>query len=427
LKAKRKKTSLAWHFLQACDGFFREEAKSPHFLKKMFFVFLHTIFLLGLTVLLQYISFIRLDEVDFLKSAAVVKHDIFHSDEKPFGKDVVFLNVSKDVAIADDDEYGPPDSTMKGAQRVITDRVKLAKLFSILNQHPDEYKYVLCDVLFEKPGPGDELLKPQIEKLHRIVASAVWENGKAAKPIYNIPSGIVNYTAVNKSVFTKIPLYYNDSLKSLPVVMFERTTHHVYTKTGLLTHIDGRPTFNTVIPEFYLRQYDMVTAFAQKNINTYYLGELLADPDCFSVLKNKFIVIGDFDNDLHITYLGRIPGSLILWDAYLTLYSHQAAISTRWLLMLFVFYFLLSYWVIIHPDKKLQEIHKKIRIPFLSKFLISYISFIGILILINIFSYFYFGTFVSLFYIATYLTFIQVVFEKLPVWRKSLYDYMMEF
>jgi hypothetical protein len=75
----------------------------------------------------------------------------------------------------------------------------------------------------------------------------------------------------------------------------------------------------------------------------------------------------------------------------------------------------------------LQEIHKKIRIPFLSKFLISYISFIGILILINIFSYFYFGTFVSLFYIATYLTFIQVVFEKLPVWRKSLYDYMMEF
>ena len=66
-------------------------------------------------------------------------------DEKPWAKNVVFIDITKDPALADDDEYGPPDSTMKGAQRVITDRVKLAKLFSILNAHPNEYKYVICD------------------------------------------------------------------------------------------------------------------------------------------------------------------------------------------------------------------------------------------------------------------------------------------
>jgi len=169
----------------------------------------------------------------------------------------------------------------------------------------------------------------------------------------------------------------------------------------------------------------MITPIARKNINTFYMGELLADPDCFSVLKNKFIIIGDSENDIHITYLGKMPGTLILWNSYLTLYKHQATISVKWLFMLFFFYFLISYWIIIHPERKLNEIHQKIRVPFLSKFLISYISFIGILVLINIFSYFYFGTFVSLFYIATYLTFIQLVIEKYPEWKKNLYEYIV--
>src|SRR5580692_6179941 len=96
---------------KAFIAFLKNDAKIPGHKWKLFFVFLHSIFLLILTVLLQYISFIRYDEVDFLKSASILKHDIFKVDEKPYAKNVVFLDVSKDPAIADDDEYGPPDST----------------------------------------------------------------------------------------------------------------------------------------------------------------------------------------------------------------------------------------------------------------------------------------------------------------------------
>jgi len=420
-------TIFGMHRLKAFRASLRKETKKPGYKKRVFLVFFHAIFLLILTIVLQYVSYIRLDEVDFLKSAAIIKHDIFHSDEKPWSKNVVFIDVSKDPSLADDDEFGPPDSTMKGAQRVITDRVKLAKLFSILNAHPNGYKYVICDVLFEKPGPGDSLLKPQIEKLKRIICSSIWENNKHIKPIYNVPSAVVNYTAINKTVFTKMPIYYKDSLKSLPVCLLEKTTAHRYTRKHDLNYLDGKLTFNTLIPEFYYRPLDMVTALAGKKINTYYLGELLADPDCFNVLKNKFIIIGDFTNDIHITYLGKLPGSLILWNVYLTLSNHHVTISFKWVMMLFIFYLLISYWIIIHPEKKLQALHKKIRVPFLTSFLISYVSFIGILVLINIFSYFYFGTFVSLFYISTYLTFVQVLIEKLPEWKKSLYEYIINF
>ena len=412
-------------FLKRFAAFFKRDAKLPGYKKKLTIVFFHTIFLLILTIFLQYISFIRYDEVDFLKAAAIIKHDILKMDEKPWSKNIVFIDVSKDPSLADDDEYGPPDSTMRGAQRVITDRVKLAKFFSILNAHPGQYRYVLCDILFDKPGPGDSVLKPQLEKLRNVVLSEIWENNKLVKPIFRAPTGVVNYTAINKIVFTKMPIFYKDSIKSLPAHLFEKTTSSRFTEKGILTFLNGKPTFNTVLPEFYYRPVDMITPMAGKNANTFYLGELLADPNCFAVLKDKFILIGDFTNDIHTTYLGKMPGTLILWNSYLSLYKHRVTISFKWLLMLFVFYIPISYWIILHPEKKLHEIHKKIRVPFLSKFLINYISFIGILIVINILSYFYFGTFISLLYIATYLTVCQVVVEKLPQWRKNLYEYIM--
>ena len=406
-------------------AFLKNDFQLAGFKKRLFFVFFHTIFLLVLTILLQYTSFIREDEIDFLKSAAILKHDIFKIDRKPWSKNVVFIDVSKDPALADDDEYGPADSTLKGAQRVITDRVKLAKLFSILNKHPNEYRYVICDILFEKPGPGDDILKPQIEKLKNTILSAIWDKDKLVRPVFKVTSAVVNYTALNKSVFTKIPIFYKDSLKSLPAQLYEKTTPNTFTKRKYLTLLNGAPTFNTVIPEFYYRPLDMVPPTGGVKANTFYLGELLADPDCFSVLKNKFIVIGDFVNDVHVTYLGKMPGTLILWNSFLTLYEHQVTISFRWLLMLFAFYFFINYWIIIHPDKKLKDVHQKIRVPFLSKFLINYISYIGVLILINTFSYFYFGTFVSLFYIATYLTFFQVVLENISGWKKNMYEYIL--
>lgn len=403
----------------------KNDAKYPRYRAQLTLIFFHSIFLLILTIVLQYVSFIRSDEIDFLKGASVIKHDILRMDEKPFADQVVFIDVSKDPALADDDEYGPPDSTMKGAQRIITDRIKLSKLFSILNAHPSGYKYIICDILFEKPGPGDDVLKPQIEKLHNVIASAVWENDKLVRPIYKVHWGVVNYTAINRIEFTKMLVYYKDTLKSLPAKLFEKMTPHRFTKKRYLTYLDGHPAFNTVIPEFYYRSVDMVTPMAGKNANTFYLGELLADPDCFSVLKDKFIVIGDFTNDIHTTYLGKMAGTLILWNTFLTMYKHQVVISAGWLLMLFVFYFMLSYWIMIHPDKKLSSLHKKIRIPFLSSFLINYLSFIGILIIINIISYFNFGTFVSLLYIATYLTFLHVLAEKYPRWKQTLYDYLV--
>ena len=320
---------------QAFLQFLKAKTALPGYRRKLIIVFFHTIFMLILTVLLQYTSFMRIDEVDFLKTGAIIKHDILKIDEKPWLHNVVFIDVSKDPALAEDDEYGGADSTLKGSQHVITDRFKLAKFFAGINKHQGQYKFILCDILFDKPGPGDSLLRPQIEKLKNIVTSAIWENGKLLRPVFKVSSAIVNYTAVNRTTFTKIPIFYNDSLISLPALMMEETTPKRFTKKGYLTYLDQKPTFNTAIPEFYYRPNDMIEPTAGKNFNTFYLGELLADPNFFDVLKDKYIIIGDFVNDMHSTYLGRMPGTLILWNSYLTFYKNHATISVKWLLMLF--------------------------------------------------------------------------------------------
>jgi hypothetical protein len=257
---------------------------------KLLGVFFHTVLLVAATILLQNTSFIRFDEINFLKWAAIIKHDIFRADPKPLWKNAVFIDVSKDLALADDDAYGPPDSAMQGAQRVITDRVKLAGLFAILNRHQGAYRYIICDVLFDKAGPGDDILKPQIEKLGNVIVSAIIDQGKLVRPIYKSKWAVVNYTAINKSIFTKMPVYANDSLKSLPVMLYESMTTGRFVKKGPLTLLNGTLSFNTVIPELYYRNADLIRPEAGKNFNTFYLGELLADPDCFSVLKDNTLL-----------------------------------------------------------------------------------------------------------------------------------------
>ncbi|MEO6849114.1 MAG: hypothetical protein ABI203_05755, partial [Mucilaginibacter sp.] len=192
-------------------------------------------------------------------------------------------------------------------------------------------------------------------------------------------------------------------------------------RNGFMIYLENKPTFNTIIPNFYYKNSDLIDTYGNKPINTYYLGELLADPECFTVLKDKFIIIGDIKNDVHITYSGGVPGMLILWNSYLTLFATKTQVSFQWLGVLFIFYALLSYWIIIHPDRKLKEIHEKINTSVAGNFIIKYISFIGFLILINIISYFFFGLFVSLFYIASYLTFLQMLIDKLPQWQTNIY------
>lgn len=375
----------------------------------------HAILMLAITILLQYTGNIRFDEVVFFKVFAIGKHNIFRSDIKPVKDSVIFLDISKDQVMVD-------DTALNYGRVNITDRAMLAGFFSQLNQHPDSYKAVICDIAFNYPSPDDTALKPVIEKAKRVFIPVTLVKGKALAPLFRCKAGATDYT-VNDGDFVKYPLFYTDSLKSLPLLLAEDARKEYQHHNGL-TFESHRLTFNTVIPEFYYRNIDLtrdsLAPKVHRRPNLFYLGEILPSRDFFNqYLKDKYIVVGDFTNDNHDTYLGKMPGPLIVFDTYLTLRENSLALSWTWVIVLMVVFAAVSYHLFYGGEKDAATIAEKVKVSFIREFIKKYLGYLGILILLNILSYWCFGIFISFFYLATYLTIVHTLVQKLPVFRRT--------
>lgn len=385
----------------------------PHLKWRLTLTVFHTVFLIALTFILQYINITRFDETAFFKWFAIVKHNILRVDKKPALDSVIFLDISKDLELVED------TSIYNYGSVVIKNRSVLANFFSIVNKHPNKNTYILCDLSFDYPSPNDTLLKREIEKVSNLIAASTIKENKPVKQLFDIPNGSVDYT-LTRGAFVKIPIFDND-IKSLPVKLLESNSHVVFTKKYGLTFKNKKLTFNTIIPEFYYRPQDLIREVNVNGIqskekpNLYYLGEILADTSNFFekyLTGKKYIIIGDFTSDLHLTYLGRTPGSLILFNTFLTLRDTSFIVSWRWLVLLFLVFFGVSYFIFIQSENRFKKIHEKVKIIFIVDFIKKYVSNLGILILLNMASYGFFGVFISLFYLATYLTFLELIMEK---------------
>ena len=322
---------------------------------KFFLVLVNTLFLVLFTIALQYGSLTRTDESRFLGWASTFKHNILGIDPKPDEANVIFLDVSKDIVTVDDPDftYSGTDSIL-GAKVIIKDRKKLAVLCRELNKNPNSYKYVFCDILFDYTSPDDPVFGPIIAKTKHLTATNIFENNQYIKPIFKISSGCVNYDLISQSSFSKMPLLYGDTIKSLPILVYENTTGIRVHKKNYLTYFDKQLAFNTIIPEMYYRPADL-RRFDQdgKKANFFYLGDVITKRNFFNdYLKGKFIIIGDFSGDKHSTFAGSIPGCLILFNIYLTLINHAPIFSLIWVLLLVVIYFVISYFL----DERFYEI-----------------------------------------------------------------------
>src|SRR6202012_1181742 len=127
---------------------------------------------------------------------------------------IVCLDVSKDQVMG-------ADTGMNYGKIHITDRALLTKVFNVLNKHKGDYKAVLCDVAFTIPSPEDDTaFKFQFENARRVYTFLTMNDNKPGKPLFKGKYGAADYTVIG-SDFVKYPLFYNDSLQSLPVCMVQ--------------------------------------------------------------------------------------------------------------------------------------------------------------------------------------------------------------
>ena len=301
---------------------------------------LNASFMLLLTFIWLNLNITFGDEILLIQITSSIKRLILKLDYKPESKDFLFINVAYDRELIDKID----ENNFIIGNQDITDRKKLSNLFHILNQKENSYKFILCDIFFEDISPNDSLLYYEMNKMNNIIISYHKENGVYSSPIFPVSKGLSDYTTSDTyGTFLKFKLVIDQSIKTTPLIMYEKINKIEYKKKNIFNMLNGKLCLNSIIVNLRIRNFDLV-----KKENTYnyiHLGELLSLPTSFikELSKDRIIIIGDFEErDMHKTTMGDMAGSLILLNTYLALVNEDNIISIDFIMLLLIGYFMIS-------------------------------------------------------------------------------------
>lgn len=255
--------------------------------------------------------------------------------------DVVFINVANDKQLVDvSDDFGIPIGNA-----AVTDRSKLNRLMELI-QTSSTYKYVLLDVFFEEGyhTTTDSALFASINKMDRIVIARHTDrqldpdapNSKAAYADY--------YTSISETDFSKYRLFYKDG-PSIPLRMYSDLTGRTVKRRGVW-YADGNALSRKVVfPKMFVRIDSPYRSDGQKaylNLGTDVLD--YTEENWQDFFSDKIIVVGAFSgDDIHTTYAGDLPGSLVNYNVFLTLLKGKHKIPVSLIIVYFLIFVAMSY------------------------------------------------------------------------------------
>lgn len=376
--------------------------RKKHLTLLLIYSTLHSFFLVFASLWLVNQHFVYGDEKVLFQITAGVKKIILGIESKPDPKDYIFVNVCYDnMLIPMLDEDGFPVGNQP-----ITDRKKLAMFFERLNKRPDSYRYVLCDIFFKDSSSFDSLLNSKISNTKNLVIPYhINDSGMVELPVFRVNRGLADYSAI-QYVFMKYPLITADTMKSMPLKMYEDVTGKKFEKNNFVSTLGGKPSFSTMIVDFKLRYYELLDRNAERMYNLSNLGDLLRLPDSafYKSVNNKIILIGDYyERDIHQTLFGKMSGTLILLNIYYSLLQNEMLISAWLVLLLFFGYFMISYDLFSESDLKERKYARRISQTKLGKFVFKVLSYVVYLMIISIVTYFIFNIHINILLIAFYL------------------------
>lgn len=362
----------------------------------------HSFFLIYISLWLVNQRFVLGDERILFQLTAGVKKIVLGLEQKPDPKDYIFINSSYDNMLIDKLD----DDGFQIGNEPITDRRKLGLFFERLNKRPDFYKYVVCDIFFKDSSVYDSAFTSNISNAKNlIIPYHLNDSENASLPFIKVNSGLADYHSV-QYVFMKYSLIDKDTMKSLPLKMYEDITGKKLIKKSFLSFLDGKPSFSSIIVDFKLRYYELMDRNSEQMYNIVNLGELLKMNDSvfYNAVKNKIILIGDFyERDIHSTLFGKMSGTLILLNVYLALLNGENYISFGLLSVLFIGFFLVS--IELFSEKRLKErkLVAKYTQKKIGKFLLKIFSYVIYMTILSIITYFIFNIHLNILIIAVYL------------------------
>ncbi len=303
----------------------------------------------------------------------------------------------------------------------VTDR---SKLFTFLSEakRANNYKYIFLDIRFQNRIEEDSIsisLYELISSMDRIVV-AKHSSIEQSSPILANKSAYSDapISKMENSI-TRLPLLYNNE-PTFPMYAMEDFSRCKLSNVGPFYFMNGHLCSRTVFPTFSIYFNDIEDALSNPDkyplVN---LGQIASYqincPEDFPVsseIDNKYVLIGDFMNDTHDTYLGeQLAGPLILFNMFMNLMNHKHYVSFWGTIFLFVLYSLIALFIM--EDKHILDFPflKSLNLSKIGFFISSFVGLSIIFVFLTILAYVIFGL--------VYDVFIpSVSFSILNLWIK---------
>lgn len=316
---------------------------------------------------------------------------------------ITLINTSFDKTLVD--YYGDRDFTQ--GKIAITDRKDLYDFLKIADRFK-EYKYIILDIALDDKGLlYDDSLALLISQMNNITVARSEKYG--LMDALSSKAGWVDYYKMPyETGFTKY-LFGTKEQQSLALRVYnERNNKNAITSIFGLLYFDGLRLCqrNSILDydiRFLQRENTSLSSqnkglYAYQNLGTdFYDSRIVNDTNRINkkdkvraCVKNKIVVIGDFlGDDIHDTYVGKMPGALINLNAYLTLQTGGHLVNLFQVILLFFFYF--SLYIIKDRYSYIKEKNSLLQLDF-AQILIGIIGWGFVFNIVALILYVFFDT-----------------------------------
>ncbi len=382
------------------------------------FLLTNTLVCVLLSFLLMNISYLNKHhhELDVILSGNYLKRFILGREEKWPAADYLFIDLAYQKTLVDKISE---EGYIIGRQAV-TDRHKIRTFLEMTGRCGAPYRFILLDVFFEDPAPGDSLLQAEFDRHPRlIIPYHLSPEGVPMLPVFKTEMGLADYSSMEKH-FLKYSLV-SDTCRSLPLVMHERISGARMHRGTFWWRLGEKRVLNTFILPFFIRKHQLES---ESSVTGYmYLEDFfhLGDPEFIAELvRDKILVLGDFsEQDFHATIMGEQPGALILTNVYQSLHSGVNTITKPFLLYLSLMFLLLS-MLLVYPHEKIRNTAAfrrlgQARLNWITHLIFSLLGWFFLLFLVSFLSTLFFNISLSILLLSFYFLAVQKLIEKYEI------------
>lgn len=276
-----------------------------------------------------------LDDVDSMAFIELMSGRVAHQTDDS----VLYLNVAYDKQLVPVfDDFG---DTM--GYTVITDRQRLLHLLEVARKA--DYRFLVFDVRFE-PGtdtPCDSALWAVMGTMPRFAFSTHADGPTAVDSCAIRAASLSDYGVTLSTGFTRWQ-YLQDAGPSMPLTMYRTIDGGDIRRHGCFYTDAGRLCRNTLfIP---LPSDILLPEWPDGRVRYPLLGSQVmrwnSDDELAAMMRDRIVIVGDFEDDTHDTYIGSVPGPVLIDCAYGQIRDGRHLVSWWSVLFLFIIFTLVG-------------------------------------------------------------------------------------